>query len=123
MASPPLFIGFILGPIIEKNLSDAIAVHTFVGLLTRPLTVGLTILAVVLSVVFHYLMSKTQQQVASIESAAGDLRLERDPTPSGGAFDANSESALQRVPHQFTSRLPSTSRPIIFMAGRRVLPL
>ena len=115
---PPLFIGFILGPIIEKNLSDAIAVHTFVGLLTRPLTVGLTILAVVLSVVFHYLMSKTQQQVASIESAAGvDLRLEEDPTPSGGAFDANSWKArFKGVPHQFTSRFTEHLAPIIFMA-------
>ena len=66
---PPLFIGFILGPIIEKNMNDAIAVHTFVGLLTRPLTVGLTLLAVFLAILFHYLMSKTATQMRELEAA------------------------------------------------------
>ena len=64
---PPLFIGFILGPIIEKNLNDAIAVHTFMGLLARPLTVILTLLAIFLAILFHRLMSKTAGQITDME--------------------------------------------------------
>jgi putative tricarboxylic transport membrane protein len=121
---PPLFIGFILGPIIEKNLNDAINVHTFAGLLVRPLTVGLTILAIVLAVVFHYLMSKTGEQIKEFEAIA---KAEEDaeaggtsgsaPAPSGGAHDAYSLKArISGVPHEFIYRFPEHVLPL-FLAG------
>jgi TctA family transporter len=117
---PPLFIGFILGPIIEKNLNDAVNVHTFAGLLTRPLTVGLTLLAIVLAVLFHHLMSKTAVQFEKIEASA----LAEDPDalapltpPSGGAPDAGSIKArMIGVPHEFISRFPEHILPL-FLAG------
>jgi putative tricarboxylic transport membrane protein len=118
---PPLFIGFILGPIIEKNLNDAINVHTFVGLLARPLTVGLTILAVVLAFVFHYLMSKSAAQISQIEAAAAADEATSSggpaPTPSGAAPDAGSWSArISGAPHQFVSRWVEHLLPL-FLTG------
>ena len=122
---PPLFIGFILGPIIEKNLNDAINVHTFAGLLIRPLTVGLTILAIVLAIVFHILMSKTGAQIEEFEAAAkaeeeGGARGGPSgpaPAPSGGAPDMYSIKArLAGVPHEFVSRWPEHILPL-FIAG------
>jgi putative tricarboxylic transport membrane protein len=117
---PPLFIGFILGPIIEKNLNDAINVHTFAGLLTRPLTVILTLLAIGLAFLFHYLMSRTQVQIEGIEAAA----LADDPDalapfvpPAGAAPDIDSLKArLSGAPHEFISRFPEHVLPL-FLAG------
>lgn len=120
---PPLFIGFILGPIIEVNLNDAINVHTFAGLLTRPLTVGLTLLAVVLAVVFHYLMSKSAAQIGQLEAkAAAEEAAEsgaKGPSsaPSGGAPDADSIKArLTGAPHEFITRFPEHALPL-FLSG------
>lgn len=111
---PPLFIGFILGPIIEKNMNDAVAVHTFVGLLTRPLTVGLTLLAIFLAILFHYLMSKTSRQIQELEAQAldgegGSARV----APSGSAPDAGSiRSRLLGIPGAFARRWPEQLLPV-----------
>jgi putative tricarboxylic transport membrane protein len=118
---PPLFIGFILGPIIEKNLNDAVNVHTFVGLLTRPLTMGLTVLAVIMAMVFHYLMSKSAMQISEIEAAAAAddaIAAGETPTaPSGAAPDAGSWSArIADAPHQLVSRWVEHTLPL-FLTG------
>jgi TctA family transporter len=49
---PPLLLGFILGPIIEFNFQSAISVQGAVGMLTRPLTIILILLAVGTAVFF-----------------------------------------------------------------------
>jgi putative tricarboxylic transport membrane protein len=49
---PPLLLGFILGPIIEFNFQSAISVQGAVGMLTRPLTIILMLLAVATAVFF-----------------------------------------------------------------------
>ena len=43
---PPLLLGIILGPIIERNMLDAVGVYGAVGVATRPLTVALVVVAV-----------------------------------------------------------------------------
>jgi TctA family transporter len=49
---PPLILGFILGELIEQNLISAINLYGVMGVLQRPLTVGLVIVAVVVAVFF-----------------------------------------------------------------------
>lgn len=44
---PPLILGFILGPIIERNLWTAVGVFGPVGMLTRPISIGLALFALV----------------------------------------------------------------------------
>ncbi len=116
---PPLFIGFILGPIIEKNMNDAINVHTFAGLLTRPLTVGLTLLAIFLAILFHRLMSKTQAQVAQMEAEAGLGTVDgsQSTAPAGGAFNANSLRArVSDAPGELVRRWQEHLLPLLFTA-------
>ena len=76
---PPLLLGFILGRIIEFNFQSAISIHGMGGLLTRPLTIALLILAVVIAVTFSK-MGKI--------GAAGTLSEEEAmPTVRGGSGD------------------------------------
>jgi putative tricarboxylic transport membrane protein len=49
---PPLILGFILGELIEQNLISAINLYGFFGVVERPLTVGLVVLAIVIAVFF-----------------------------------------------------------------------
>lgn len=64
---PPFIIGFILGGIIEENLMDAISIHGAAGILARPLTIILVMLALVTGVVFHRLMGRSTKQMSSEE--------------------------------------------------------
>jgi hypothetical protein len=49
---PPLILGFILGSIIEENLLSALSLYGAYGVLQRPLTIALVVLAVVIGVFF-----------------------------------------------------------------------
>ena len=49
---PPLILGFILGELIEQNLISAINLYGVMGVLQRPLTIGLVITAVFIAVFF-----------------------------------------------------------------------
>lgn len=44
---PPLILGFILGPIVEQNLLSAVSIYGVVGVLTRPIAIGLMIFLVI----------------------------------------------------------------------------
>ena len=55
---PPMILGFILQPIIERNFWNAEAVHGYAGMFTRPLT--LVILAIAISVGFVLVRSVLQ---------------------------------------------------------------
>ncbi len=54
---PPLLIGFILGPIIETNITDSVARYDWVGTFTRPLFIVLVVLAIVMGALFTKFMS------------------------------------------------------------------
>ncbi|MFB3079465.1 MAG: tripartite tricarboxylate transporter permease, partial [Lysobacterales bacterium] len=43
---PPMLLGFILGPIIERNLQVALAIYGPIGVITRPVTIVLLLAAV-----------------------------------------------------------------------------
>jgi len=49
---PPLILGFILGELIEQNLISAINLYGVMGVMQRPLTVGLVIMAIMIAVFF-----------------------------------------------------------------------
>ena len=71
---PPLILGFILGEIIEKNAMSAFSLYGVVGTLTRPLTIALLILAVVVVIFFIRIgryETKTQagEALASLQAA------------------------------------------------------
>jgi TctA family transporter len=59
---PPLILGFILGGIVEENLLSAISLYGVDGMLTRPLTIILLILVVVLAVFFTRLKTGTDEK-------------------------------------------------------------
>ena len=76
---PPLVLGFILGPIIDQNLQSALSIHGFVGVLTRPITITLFIVAVVVAFVMWRAMGRTEATVSQVtggaeEPAAGKYR-------------------------------------------------
>ena len=70
---PPLLLGIILGPIIEKNFVSALNVHGTVGVAARPLTIALIVIAVTTAFFFYRSgRSQTQQtQDASAMPAGG----------------------------------------------------
>ncbi|MYB85078.1 MAG: tripartite tricarboxylate transporter permease [Chloroflexi bacterium] len=54
---PPLLIGFILGDIIEKNITDSVALQGWEGTFTRPLFIVLVVLAIAIGALFTRFMS------------------------------------------------------------------
>ncbi len=66
---PPFILGFILGPIIEKNLWTAVGVFGPVGMLTRPISIILLIFAI-LSVIYLTKAMARGTAVGQIASAA-----------------------------------------------------
>lgn len=82
---PPLLLGFILGRIIEFNFQSAISIHGMGGLLARPLTIFLLILAVAIAVTFS--------KMGNIGSVGTLAEAEDRPLVRGGSGD-DSEAAV-----------------------------
>lgn len=81
---PPLILGLILGEIIEKNGMSAISLYGLGGTLSRPLTIALLVLAVVVVVFFIRIGSydKSVPQLAgaaSVGAAAVDDPVRKNP--------------------------------------------
>ncbi len=80
---PPLILGFILGSIIEENLLSAHSLYGTMGILQRPLTIVLLVLAVVIAVFFGTLAVSATPEPNSrnagtpLDAGAGDRRLVR----------------------------------------------
>jgi len=68
---PPLILGFILGGIIEKNGMSAISLYGLGGTLSRPLTIALLILAVV--VVAFFIRIGSYEKAGAQPAAAASL--------------------------------------------------
>ncbi|MCZ6496979.1 MAG: tripartite tricarboxylate transporter permease [Alphaproteobacteria bacterium] len=62
---PPLILGFILGGIIEENLLSAHSLYGTMGILSRPLTVALVVLAVVIAVFFARISASPEPDAAA----------------------------------------------------------
>ncbi|MBT4006234.1 MAG: tripartite tricarboxylate transporter permease [Rhodospirillales bacterium] len=67
---PPLILGFILGGIIEENLLSAISLYGIGGVLSRPLTIFLLLMAVAMGVFFTRLKTTTDEPAPSANDAA-----------------------------------------------------
>ena len=68
---PPMLLGFILGPIIEKNLQTALNIFGPWGVATRPITIVLVILALGTSYFFYRYMGREQNVVEAPPIAGG----------------------------------------------------
>lgn len=62
---PPLILGFILGGIVEENLLSALSLYGVGGMLSRPLTIVLLVLAVVVAVFFARLKTTAGAEPAA----------------------------------------------------------
>lgn len=80
---PPLILGFILGGIIEENILSAHSLYGTMGILQRPLTIVLVVLAVVIAVFFTRLaagsatpatIARTGGAAPATGTAVGDVR-------------------------------------------------
>ncbi len=93
---PPFILGFILGPIIERNLWTALGVFGPVGMLTRPISVILFILAVASVIYLTKAMSK-ETTVAQIASTV-DTGLGGPPPVRGGSGEGSTAKGwTQRI--------------------------
>ena len=81
---PPFILGFILGPIIEKNLWTAVGVFGPLGMLTRPISIILLIFAI-LSVIYLTKAMARGTAVGQIASAAA--QQSGVPPVQGGSGD------------------------------------
>ena len=79
---PPLLIGFILGPIIESNITNSVARYDWVGTFTRPLFIVLIVVAIITAALFTKFMSGGTG-VAVVDEETG--LAGGKPTPAGGA--------------------------------------
>ena len=85
---PPLLLGFILGRIIEFNFQSAVSIYGIGGLLGRPLTIILLVLAVGIAVTFSR-MGNIGAAGGDAEEGAAPPALGGDrPAPAGGSGDA-----------------------------------
>jgi polyphosphate glucokinase len=68
---PPLVLGFILGPIIERNLQTALGFHGAVGVMTRPVTIIRDVggrREIQLAVTHHLLASPTDEALTGAQA-------------------------------------------------------
>ncbi len=81
---PPLILGFILGPIIERNLWPSINAFGVTGMLTRPVTITLLVLAVAAVAYVTWALGRTGAVAGVTEGA---------PPPIAGGSDDAPEAA------------------------------
>jgi len=85
---PPLVLGFILAPTIEDNLWSGIGVYGVHGMLTRPLTIALFVISVVVTAYLQWSMRKTQEPVIEAAAASKDSTIPEGTTLPGLMGDA-----------------------------------
>ncbi len=85
---PPLLLGFILGRIIEFNFQSAVSIYGIWGLLARPLTIVLLVLAIVIAVTFSRMGNIGAGGAAlSDDEALSPAQGADRPAPAGGSGD------------------------------------
>ena len=109
---PPFILGFILGPIIERNLWAALGIFGPVGMLTRPISVILFIFAVASVIYLTKAMSKGTA-VAQIASTA-------DSGP-GGPAPISGGSGEGPAARGWTQRM--VGRPRLVWTWESIFPL
>lgn len=74
---PPLILGFILGSIIEQNMLSAFSLYGVQGTLTRPLTIALIIIAIVIAIFFTRLKTGNEQAANGTTEGVAPRRVWR----------------------------------------------
>lgn len=78
---PPLILGFILGPIIDVNIQTALSLYGLVGVLTRPLTIILSLLLVLTVILFTRFMGQAEKGSLSEEDKKESIPPRHRGTP------------------------------------------
>lgn len=94
---PPLVLGFILGPIVEKNLLSAFSLYGVRGTVTRPLTIGLLVLIVV-SMYALLRMGATKPDDKALELAEARVRGASEGDDDGSEREPATVAAERPAP-------------------------
>ena len=103
---PPMLLGFILGPIIETNFQSAVSIHGIVGLMTRPLTMFLFLLALGTAISFSK-MSKS-----GVTAGGGAV-----PMVAGESPDAPGRFSVARLRDAKFSVTPASLFSLLIVGG------
>ena len=106
---PPMLLGFILGPIIESNFQSAVSIHGIVGLMTRPLTIALFVLALGTAITFSKMAG------AGSISMGGDT--DEVPVVAGESQDAPSRFSLAKLSNLKFSITPASLFSLLIIGG------
>lgn len=91
---PPLILGFILGPIVEQNLLSALSIYGGpVGVLTRPIAIGLLVFMVI-SVVALLRLTSSSPQVEPEPAVVGAEPGATTEEDASGAGPGGSDRAV-----------------------------
>lgn len=91
---PPLILGFILGPIIEQNLLSALSIYGGpVGVLTRPIAIGLLIFMIISVVTLLRLTSRSPQVGTELASVGAETATGFDDGGTGISGEGQEPSA------------------------------
>lgn len=141
---PPLILGFILGPIVEQNLLSGLSIYGFVGVITRPVAIGIFIMLIV-SVTTLLRMSSRKPEVTidpdvPSEGSTGDdgdvhADTDDDLTDLAGPVSAEevetyvegqlavSERTTTEVPHAAPAEAPPVTLRSRLLQRENVAPL
>lgn len=70
---PPLILGFILGPIVEQNLLSGLSIYGFVGVITRPVALGIFAFLIISVVTLLRMTSASPQTVLAAQVPVGEI--------------------------------------------------
>jgi hypothetical protein len=87
-----LILGFILGPIVEQNLQSGLSIYGLVGVLTRPIAIGIFIFLIISVVTLLRMTSTTSPQIeVAAEGLEGALE-----GPDAGFMDQEPDTLAVR---------------------------
>ena len=86
---PPLVLGFILASTIEDNLWSAIGVYGWWGIVTRPITIALLIITILVTFFLQRSMRKSKENVAEDMAESGEVPVEATVLAAEDSTDAD----------------------------------
>lgn len=118
---PPFVLGFILGPIVDENFQSALSFYGLGGILTRPATVVLLVLAIGFSALFYYLMNRASitQVVPALASDDNEIASQVPglaPIDGNRRPQAQTATARQTAIPRFVWR-PEAAVTLFFLAS------
>ena len=84
---PPMLLGFILGPIVELNFQSALSIHGALGIVQRPLTITIVLVAIIAAVIFMRAARAAEKERLGTPSQLGAESGTYTPTGSTRLFE------------------------------------